>query len=178
MPRRKMRTKKDQSAMEYLMTYGWAILIIAVVLGALFSLGVFSGNSMLGTACIAQTGFLCQSPVYQHTNGGITVTLGQHTGTSWTTANVMFVPEGQANSGGIPATMTQAAFSAGLGNVIPSGIGSGQSITVNLPVNGVIGSVNVGTAATGKIWVEYQTYGCMICTFQYAQMAAINVRAT
>jgi len=33
---------KAQSAMEYLMTYGWAILIIAVVLGALFQLGVFS----------------------------------------------------------------------------------------------------------------------------------------
>jgi len=31
-----------QSAMEYLMTYGWAILIISVVLGALFQLGVFN----------------------------------------------------------------------------------------------------------------------------------------
>ncbi|MEM4839846.1 MAG: LamG-like jellyroll fold domain-containing protein [Candidatus Micrarchaeaceae archaeon] len=31
-----------QSAMEYLMTYGWAILIIAVVLAALFELGVFN----------------------------------------------------------------------------------------------------------------------------------------
>ena len=36
---------KSQSAMEYLMTYGWAILIIAVVLGALFSLGVFNANN-------------------------------------------------------------------------------------------------------------------------------------
>ncbi|MGC8478428.1 MAG: LamG-like jellyroll fold domain-containing protein [Candidatus Micrarchaeia archaeon] len=36
---------KAQSAMEYLMTYGWAILIIAVVLGALFQLGVFNGNN-------------------------------------------------------------------------------------------------------------------------------------
>lgn len=34
-----------QSAMEYLMTYGWAILIIAVVLGVLFQLGVFSSAS-------------------------------------------------------------------------------------------------------------------------------------
>jgi hypothetical protein len=34
-----------QSAMEYLMTYGWAILIIAVVLGVLFQLGVFSSSS-------------------------------------------------------------------------------------------------------------------------------------
>ena len=33
---------KSQSAMEYLMTYGWAILIIAVVLAALFELGVFN----------------------------------------------------------------------------------------------------------------------------------------
>ncbi len=34
-----MAAFKLQSAMEYLMTYGWAILIIAVVLGALFELG-------------------------------------------------------------------------------------------------------------------------------------------
>ncbi len=36
------RAFKSQSAMEYLMTYGWAILIIAVVLAALFELGVFN----------------------------------------------------------------------------------------------------------------------------------------
>ncbi|MGC8662683.1 MAG: LamG-like jellyroll fold domain-containing protein, partial [Candidatus Micrarchaeia archaeon] len=36
---------KAQSAMEYLMTYGWAILIIAVVLAALFQLGVFNANN-------------------------------------------------------------------------------------------------------------------------------------
>jgi hypothetical protein len=33
---------KAQSAMEYLMTYGWAILIISIVLAALFQLGVFN----------------------------------------------------------------------------------------------------------------------------------------
>jgi hypothetical protein len=37
---------RAQSAMEYLMTYGWAILIIAVVLGVLFQLGVFSGSAL------------------------------------------------------------------------------------------------------------------------------------
>ncbi len=37
--------KKLQSAMEYLMTYGWAILIIAVVLGALFQLGIFNAST-------------------------------------------------------------------------------------------------------------------------------------
>ncbi len=37
------RNSKSQSAMECLMTYGWAILIISVVLATLFQLGVFSG---------------------------------------------------------------------------------------------------------------------------------------
>ncbi len=36
---------KLQSAMEYLMTYGWAILVIAVVLGVLYSLGIFSPSN-------------------------------------------------------------------------------------------------------------------------------------
>ncbi len=39
-----MRSKL-QSAMEYLMTYGWAILVIAVVLGVLYSLGIFSPSN-------------------------------------------------------------------------------------------------------------------------------------
>ena len=38
-----------QSAMEYLMTYGWSILIIAVVLAALFSLGVFNPSNFAPT---------------------------------------------------------------------------------------------------------------------------------
>jgi len=41
----KRHERRLQSAMEYLMTYGWAILIIAVVLGALFQLGVFNSSS-------------------------------------------------------------------------------------------------------------------------------------
>ena len=36
---------KAQSAMEYLMTYGWAILIIAIALAALYSLGIFNSNT-------------------------------------------------------------------------------------------------------------------------------------
>ena len=33
---------KTQSAIEYLMTYGWAIIVIAVVIGVLYTLGVFN----------------------------------------------------------------------------------------------------------------------------------------
>ncbi len=42
---KRLRCHKAQSAMEYLMTYGWAILVIAVVLGVLYSLGIFSPSN-------------------------------------------------------------------------------------------------------------------------------------
>ncbi|MDE1855247.1 MAG: hypothetical protein KGH57_02945 [Candidatus Micrarchaeota archaeon] len=42
--------KKAQPALEYLMTYAWAIVIIAVVLVALIELGIFSGNTTSGRA--------------------------------------------------------------------------------------------------------------------------------
>jgi hypothetical protein len=46
MRRKAIGKLKLQSAMEYLMTYGWAILIIAVVLGALYQIGAFSSSSL------------------------------------------------------------------------------------------------------------------------------------
>ncbi|MGD0728804.1 MAG: LamG domain-containing protein [Candidatus Micrarchaeaceae archaeon] len=41
---------KAQSAMEYLITYGWAILIIIVALSALYALGVFNSDTYAGKA--------------------------------------------------------------------------------------------------------------------------------
>jgi len=34
--------KKGQSALEYLMTYGWALVVIVIVIAALFAFGVFN----------------------------------------------------------------------------------------------------------------------------------------
>ena len=48
-----MKTKA-QSALEYMMTYGWAILIIVIVAAVLYSLGIFSPSSSVGAT---QTGF-------------------------------------------------------------------------------------------------------------------------
>ncbi len=53
------RGKKAQAAMEFLTTYGWAILILLVAIVALASLGVFKGprtpNVCIATAPIACT---------------------------------------------------------------------------------------------------------------------------
>ena len=45
---------KSQSALEYMMTYGWAILVIVIVAAVLYSLGIFSPSSSLSTTV---TGF-------------------------------------------------------------------------------------------------------------------------
>jgi len=49
--------RKAQSAMEYLMTYGWAILVILIALGAMFYLGVFDASTP--NNCQIQAPFNC-----------------------------------------------------------------------------------------------------------------------
>ncbi len=174
------KTRKAQSAMEYLMTYGWAILIIAVVLGALFSLGVFSGKGQLGTVCIAFAGFSCQSPTYDHTSGNLIVTIGQNTGTNWVTANIVFVPQGTATSSGIPSVTWVGANAnpqsdAGSANAEYAGteIYSGQTLTMYLPASAA--STSVGTTISGSIWVQYTTSSGG--TLYYTQIAQVTAKA-
>ena len=45
---------KGQTALDFLMTYGWALLLIVLVVGALFALGIFDIGSFLGSRA---TGF-------------------------------------------------------------------------------------------------------------------------
>jgi len=54
---------KAQSAVEYLMTYGWSILIIAVVIASLVELGVFNSVNSSPSSCIGVTGYSCTNPI-------------------------------------------------------------------------------------------------------------------
>ncbi|MBS3156103.1 hypothetical protein J4413_02620 [Candidatus Woesearchaeota archaeon] len=53
-----MSNKKAQAAMEFLMTYGWAIMIVLIGIGALFFLGVF--NPSTPSVCNIASPFICQ----------------------------------------------------------------------------------------------------------------------
>jgi len=49
-----MKDKKGQAAMEFLMTYGWAILAAVIAIGVLAYFGVFSpGKYISGTAIVS-----------------------------------------------------------------------------------------------------------------------------
>jgi hypothetical protein len=73
-----MKYNKLQSAMEYLMTYGWAILILAIAAGVLFSLGVFTPGSAASQICQLEAGFSCAN-YYMVQNGLLLVNIVQTT---------------------------------------------------------------------------------------------------
>ena len=74
----KKMNKKAQSAMEYLMTYGWAILVVSIALGALFALGVFDPKST--NTCFASAPLTCMTSQVL-SNGTMIIEVGS-TGTS------------------------------------------------------------------------------------------------
>jgi len=137
---------KAQSAMEYLMTYGWAILIIAVVLGALFALGVFNSSSLIGTSCVALSGYYCANPVLS-TSGALTLTVGQATGTTYSSVTAYIVPSGSTFSTADANTLVNA----------PAGtLNSGQTATVT--INNVLPNPSsLGTVFTGQVWLVFST---------------------
>ena len=51
-----MFKKKGQAAMEFLMTYGWAILVVLVAIGALAYFGVLSPDKFLPERCQGPSG--------------------------------------------------------------------------------------------------------------------------
>jgi len=51
--------RKGQAAMEFLMTYGWAILVVLVAIGALAYFGVLNPSSFLPSSCTMAPGIGC-----------------------------------------------------------------------------------------------------------------------
>ena len=51
--------KRGQAAMEFLMTYGWALLVVLVAIGALAFFGVLNPGKFLPDSCILMPGISC-----------------------------------------------------------------------------------------------------------------------
>jgi len=54
-----MIKRRSQAALEFLMTYGWAILVVLVAVGALAYFGVLSPDKFLPAKCSLQSGLAC-----------------------------------------------------------------------------------------------------------------------
>jgi hypothetical protein len=68
-----MNTRKAQAALEFLMTYGWAILVVLIAIGALAFFGVLSPERFLPAKCTLQPGLACAD--HKVTPGQITVVI-------------------------------------------------------------------------------------------------------
>jgi hypothetical protein len=155
--------------MEYLMTYGWAILIISVVLASLFSLGVFNAGASLSTTCIALPGYTCATPLLH--GGVLTFTVGQATSISWTNTVFYFDPTGTSGCSIGISTLNNGIWS---GLTFPSA--SSNTIAFNgvSLTNAFQFSQSVGTGYSGTIWASYSTPSFSgLCV----QLATISLKA-
>lgn len=131
------RGRKIQSAMEYLVTYGWAILVIAVVLGILFYFGVFSPHSV-SNSCIPESGYYCQRQTLS-SNGSLSIQFSQ-------------VASNPITVTGISCTNNQTAMPqiTTLANSITLQSGDIQNLTFQCGSGGPI-----GTTFNGYLWLQY-----------------------
>ncbi|MFC1753260.1 hypothetical protein ACFL96_07690 [Thermoproteota archaeon] len=56
---RNRRNKKAQAAMEFIMTYGWALMAIIVIFGALYYFGVRDAERLTPDQCVFLSGLNC-----------------------------------------------------------------------------------------------------------------------
>ncbi|MFH1285165.1 MAG: hypothetical protein ABIH99_01140 [Candidatus Micrarchaeota archaeon] len=137
--------KRGQAAMEYLMTYGWAILVIIIVLAGLMYLGVFNIGERLPERCDFPQGFQCTNQIVTGSTGALTF-------------NLINAQQKKVTLSGAICTSNDAAqpttFEAETA-VIPVG----GNATVILNGAGICATGTQGAMLNGKIWVQYKLEG-------------------
>lgn len=85
-----MSNKKAQAAMEFIMTYGWAILAVTVVVAALVYFGVFSPAKLLPEQCQFPPELACVGkPLVEDATDLITVSLANNIGNAMNLTDVI-----------------------------------------------------------------------------------------
>ncbi|MEK6904168.1 MAG: hypothetical protein AABW87_01095 [Nanoarchaeota archaeon] len=70
-----MIKKRGQAALEFLMTYGWAILIVLIAIGALAYFGVLNPERLLPRSCTLAAGLHCADFMIRDTGTGTVIIL-------------------------------------------------------------------------------------------------------
>ena len=136
---------KAQTAMEYLMTYGWAILIVIIVGAALYALGIFNPATYTQSTATGFQGFQVPTGGWQFTNGGqLTVQLKNLAGSNVNITSVQATYAGQA----VANSTASNTFAPGdTYTIIVSGLSTASSGSAySIPVT--ISYTNVDTGLT------------------------------
>ena len=141
------KAQKAQSAIEYLTTYGWAIIIIAVVLAALFELGLFSPGSFTSTTCVFPAEFGCLSAILYSTNSTISLNIQQAIQSNINVTSLA------CNNEGTIANMI-APYNPP-SNQVTIGIGGNYTFDVACYNNGTLVSLVPGQVWKGYVLINY-----------------------
>ncbi len=133
-------TKKGQAAMEFLMTYGWAILVVLVAIGALAYFGVLSPQKYLPSSCTVSNQFACSEFKASDANNNVQIVLQNGRGVDLTGVKVSLAGSG--------VTCTETAG---------QDIADGKSATFTVGCTAGIGSV--GSNFKADVTVKYTEAG-------------------
>jgi len=145
-------TRKGQAAMEFLMTYGWAILAAIVAIGVLAYFGVFNPGNLGGaTATLSPPMNANAFNILNDGCGGndcVNIEVLQNSGQSITVASATLTITSGPSAGGSCADTT----------ALPSGWSSGSEQTLAFDCGGA-GNFTSGDTLAGEITVTYTTAG-------------------
>jgi len=127
---RNIRGGKGQAALEFMMTYGWAILVVLAAIGALSYFGVLNPSRFTPDTCLASAPFSCPGKPQTLIVGNTTFSLINGQG-----FNVNITGQGSAVLSGSLAACT-TTYVCAQGNIIctnqSSIVPAGQGVTVRL----------------------------------------------
>ena len=135
-----------QSSMEYITTYGWALVVIAIVGAALFYLHVF--NPATSTTCVLPAGLSCTN-LYMSQNGLLSFTILQTTGS---TVNV--TAAGCNSNTTVSNTIMEKPYNPP-SNQVTVDIGSNYTMAVQCYSAGHAFSGKVGSGFLGYLIINY-----------------------
>ncbi len=138
--------KKGQSALEYLMTYGWAILIVIIVGAALYSMGIFNPSATTGKTKTGFTQIDINDWKYD-TSGTLIMVLENRVGGSITLTSVDFTGGGTtvANTTSTTVAAGKTATMQVDDNATPT-VGDGYELDVTIAyTKGAISHTETGT---------------------------------
>jgi YVTN family beta-propeller protein len=134
---------RSQSAIEFITTYGWAIVAVVVAIGVLYSLGIFNLGGNTATGCTVVEGFSCTKPILSSA-GLLTMQLGQVGSIKTITATGCSRNETQPTPGSWSSTYLT--------------LQSGQKANLTFNCPGISGG-QLGAIYSGTLWIQYVVVG-------------------
>ena len=145
--------QRGQAAMEFLMTYGWAILAAVIVIGVLASFGVFSPSKFIPTSCTLSAPFGCVQNQVAATTAAVSIVIHNGGGSSMDVISVYVDGCGTDTTGYTMADGADQLVTITCGSALASGEKFSGDMTVTYtPTSGGLlnmtasGSVTVAVA--------------------------------